>query len=304
MKPAPADLPVLSICMVTYKAREYLRACLHSLAENEPFCSYEVIIVDNHSQDGVLDMLRDEFPDVICEEMPGNLGYTRPMNVALQKARGRYLAQLNADTLALPGSFDELIRFMDSHPEAGICTPKVLNRDGTLQKQCRRSEARPWDVFCYFSGLAKLYPQSPRFGGYLQSFLPEDEVNPVQAVSGSCMLIRREVVAKIGYLDEAYFAFQEDTDFCLRARRAGWLVYYVPLARIVHYGGQSGSQVKPYHSVYQWHRSYYLYYRKHLAKDYIFLFNWFYYALMGVKLGLALISTFLRKEKYIGSKKP
>jgi GT2 family glycosyltransferase len=193
---------------------------------------------------------------------------------------------------------------MEGHPEAGISNPKVLNRDGSLQKQCRRSAARPWDTITYFLGLSKLFPKSPRFSRYLMTYLPEDQVAEVEAVSGSCMVIRRKVVEQIGYLDERFFAYQEDADFCFRARDYGWKIYYVPQAKIIHYGGHGGARVEVYKSIYQWHRSYYLYYRKNLAGDYFFLWNWIYYALMGVKLGLALISTFLRREKFAGTRKP
>jgi GT2 family glycosyltransferase len=184
---------------------------------------------------------------------------------------------------------------MDANPRVGICTPKMLNSDGSLQKQCRRGEARPWEVISYFSGLAKLFPKRRFFGGYLQSWYDENETHAVKAVTGACMFIRREVIEQIGYLDERFFAYQEDTDFCIRAINAGWQVYYVHTAQIIHFGGKGGSRAQPYRSVFEWHRSYYRYYRKNLARDYFFLFNWFYYLLMLVKLLAALLSTLLRK---------
>ncbi len=297
-------LPVISICIVTYKAGQLLKDCLDSIYQSPPAVPFEVIVVDNRSEDGTKELLQNEYPQVQYTELSSNEGYTRPMNIALKMARGCYLVQLNPDTLVLPGALDRLVGFMDEHPEAGICTPKVLNRDGTLQKQCRRSAARPWDAFTYFSGLARRYPRSRRFAGYLMTYLDENEINEVEAVSGSCMVIRRAVVDAIGYLDELFFAYQEDADFCFRARQAGWRIYYFPEAQIIHYGGQGGSKVEVYRSIYQWHRSYYLYYRKHLAKDYFFLFNWLYYGLMGAKLALTLGATLLRKEKYAGTRKP
>jgi GT2 family glycosyltransferase len=249
-------------------------------------------------------MLRSEFPQVQLICLNRNEGYTHPMNLGLRAGQGRYLLQLNPDTLVHPGLLDGLVEFMDAHPEVGITTPKVLNRDGTLQKQCRRSAARPWDVFTYFSGLARLFPKSRWLGGYLKTYRGDDELFEVEAVSGSCMLIRRAVVAQIGYLDEAYFAYQEDTDFCFRARAAGWKIYYVPHVSLVHFGGQGGSRVQPYQGILQWHRSYFLYYRKHLAKDYFFLLNGLMYAMMGLKLGLSLLVNVLRKEKIVGTRKP
>lgn len=298
------DTPVISICIVTLKVRDFLRDCLDSIYANPPAFPFEIIVVDNHSQDGTYEMLQQSYPEVCWKELPGNEGYTHPMNEALKLGHGQYLVQLNPDTVVLPGAFERLVEFMELHPEAGICTPKVLNRDGTLQKQCRRSAARPWDTISYFSGLAKRYPDDRRFAGYLMTYLDENAVNEVEAVSGSCMFMRRAMVDQIGYLDELFFAYQEDADICFRARKAGWKVYYMPQAQIIHYGGQGGSKVNVYHSVYQWHRSYFLYYRKHLARDYFFLLNWLMYALMGGKLALALISTRLQKEKFAGTRKP
>lgn len=293
----------LSVCIVTYQACELLAESLHSLAQNTQL-DYEVIVVDNGSTDGVEEMLRTQFPQVRFIRNEHNLGYTRPMNQALRQAGGQYLLQLNPDTLVLPGALDTLVSFMQTNPEAGICGPKVLNADHTLQKSCRRGEPTPLAVFAYFTGLAKRFPHSKRLGGYQLNFLDEDEVASVAGVSGSCMLIRRAVVDQIGYLDEIFFAYQEDADYCRRARQAGWLVYYAPQAQIIHYGGLGGTRVEPFRSIYAWHHAYFLYYRKHLAKDYCFLFNFFYYMAMVAKFLLALLVNLFRKEKVAGPRKP
>jgi GT2 family glycosyltransferase len=294
----------LSICIVTYRARDLLRDCLHSLEAYPPHCTYEIIVVDNHSQDGVGAMLAAEFPQTRFIENPTNLGYTQPMNTAMRAAVGRFVVQLNADTIVKPGTFDVLLGFMEAHPMVGICTPKVLNRNGTLQKQCRRSAARPWDVVTYFSGLSRLFPKSPFFARYLQTFLDEDETHAVEAVSGSCMFIRQAMLQQIGYLDEQFFAYQEDADFCFRAHQGGWQVFYVPQAQIIHFGGEGGSKVEPYRGIYHWHRSYFLYYRKNLARDYFFLLNWIFYGLMALKLVFSIAATFLRRDKFVGTRKP
>jgi GT2 family glycosyltransferase len=150
----------LSICIVTYQAGKLLKDCLLSIDQNPPAGKYEIIVVDNGSTDGTLDLLCSEFKDrVQLIENRENRGYTVPMNQALRRGEGRFLLQLNPDTLLLPGTFDRLIEYMETHPEVGICGPKVLNRDGTLQKPCRRGESRPWAVFTYFTGLWKLFPQ-------------------------------------------------------------------------------------------------------------------------------------------------
>jgi len=295
--------PDISICIVTYRAREWLRGCLNSIFSHTHQSSFEIIVVDNGSQDGVEDMLARDFPMVRFIANPVNLGYTKPMNQALRAGKGRFLMQLNPDTVILPGTLDNLVGFMERNPEAGICGPKVLNRDGTLQMQCRRGEPRPLAVLSYFLGLSRLFPRSQLFGGYLLNYLSEDEVHEVPGVSGSCMLIRREVVEQIGYLDELFFAYQEDTDYCLRAHKAGWKVFYVPKAVIIHYGGHGGSRVEPFRAMIAWHKSYWNLYKKHFAGDYLFLFNWFFYGLMFAKLLLTLLANLFRREKFVGPRR-
>lgn len=294
----------LSVCIVTYKARDLLRGCLQSLYETTPSSQIEVIVVDNGSKDGVGEMLRQEYPEIRFIENEGNAGFTRPMNQALQAGRGRYLLLLNPDTIIQPQALNRLAAFLDAHPKAGICGPKVLNRDRTLQKPCRRGESRPWAVISYFTGLAALFPKSKWFGEYLMSYMDEDETHQVAGVAGSCMLVRREVFDQIGYLDERFFAYQEDADLCFRARQAGWQIYYVPESQIIHFGSLGGSRVQPYRSIFEWHRSYFLYYRKNLAKDYFFLFNGVYYLAMFLKLLFSLLANFLRRDKFAGSRKP
>jgi GT2 family glycosyltransferase len=280
-----------------------LRDCLQSLYQNTRL-SFEVIVVDNNSQDGVVQMLHSEYPEITLVENQENAGYTHPMNQAMRLGRGRYLLQLNPDTLILPEAIDRLVVFMDQHPEVGICGPKVLNRDRTLQKPCRRGEPRPWAVLTYFLGLSSLFPRSPLFSQYLLTYLDEDEIHEVDGVAGSCMMARRALIDQIGYLDERYFAYQEDADFCFRARQAGWKVYFMPGAQIIHYGSLGGSRIQPYRSIYEWHRSYFIYYRQHLAKDYLFFLNGFYYLAMALKLFWALGINFFRSEKFAGSRKP
>ncbi len=297
-------IPDLSICIPTLQACSLLRDALASIYENTHAITFEIIVVDNHSDDGTVEMLRDEFPGVPVIVNDHNAGFTRPTNQALRVSCGRYALLLNNDTLVLPDALDRLVAYMEAHPHVGICGPKVLNRDGTLQKQCRRSYATPWDLFCYFSGLAALFPKSRLFGRYLMTYMDEDVTHPADAISGSCMLIRRAVLDAVGLLDERLFAYQEDADFCFRAKQAGWEIMYYPDVQIIHYASHGGSRVNPYRSIYEWHRSYFLYYHKNLASRYFFLFNWFYYGVMVLKLASALLVNFFRREKYAGSKKP
>ncbi len=318
--------PDLSICIVTLNAAAFLKGCLDSIQSQAPrlvslsseppgdqpatqgspagdSLSYEVIIVDNASTDGTVVMLQAEYAQIKLIRNSTNAGFAKPINQALKAAGGRYMLVLNPDTLVHPGAINALVEYMQSHPEAGICGPKVLNRDGSLQKACRRGVSRPWAAFAYFSGLSALFPKSKFFGGYLLNYLDENAVHEVDGVSGSCMLIRRQVLDQVGYFDERFFAYQEDADFCFQAQKHGWKIVYDPLARVTHFGGQGGSRVQPLRSVYEWHRSYYLYYRKNLAGDYFILFNYFYYLLMALKLILSLTVNALRTQKFAGPRR-
>jgi len=295
--------PDLSICIVSYNARAYLRACLDSILENTHRVTCEIILVDNHSEDGSADMLAERYPQVHCIRNQHNDGFARPANRAIAASRGRHILLLNPDSLVHGDALEQLVRFLDENPAVGIVGPRILNRNGSLQRQCRRSEGRPWDAFCYLTGLSGLFPHDRRFSGYLMSYIDEEEMHEVQAVSGACMLVRGEVFDQVGVLDERFFAYQEDSDLCYRVRQAGWKVFYLPAARITHFGGKGGAGVHPYRSLYEWHRSYFLYYRKHFARPSLFLFNWMLYALIWIKFLAALILNLFRREKVIGSRK-
>ena len=295
--------PDISICIVTYNAREYLRTCLDSILDVPWQASFEIIITDNQSTDGSVEMLAEQFSDIRVIHNSRNEGFSKPANLAIKESRGRYILLLNPDALVIDNTLDNMLQFLDAEPKVGIVGPKILNRTGTLQKQCRRSEGRPWDAFCYLSGLSLLFPHDRRFSGYLMTYLDENMTHEAQSVSGACMLVSREVFEKIGLLDERFFAYQEDSDLCLRARQAGWKVIYLPAARVIHYGGKGGAGVHPYRSLVEWHRSYYLYYRKHFAVVNPFLLNQFIYLFIGIKFVLTFLVTLFRREKTIGSKK-
>jgi len=284
----------LSICLVPLNALYYLEPLLASIEQYSSGLTYEVIVVDNGSTDGTADWIKEHHPEISLTRNQANLGFTRGNNQAMEMAKGDFILLLNPDTFLTEDCFGPQLDFLRENPDVGITIPKVLNADGSFQQQSRRGDARPIEVFGYFLKLGKLFPQNKALNGYLQSWLPEDEVAEVKAVSGSCMFIRREVYEKIGGLDERFFAYQEDSDYCLRARQAGWKVMYVPLSSIIHYAGEGGSKNNPYHSIFQWHRSYYLYYRKHFSREQFFLFNWFYYLVMIAKLLFAWLKRFVR----------
>lgn len=295
----------ISFNIVTYNSFGPLKICLDSLISSlGSSLDYEITIIDNGSEDKTVEFIEENYPDIVLIKNNRNFGYTKAMNQGLRISKGKYSVQLNPDVSVPHNTFQQLSDWLDDHPDVGICIPKVLNQDGSFQRQCRRGFARPLEVVSYFLKLDKLFPNNKKLGNYVKTYLPEDEIVEVDAVSGSCMMIRKEVIEEIGYLDERFFAYQEDTDFCFRAKNAGWKVYYLPIATVTHLGGRGGSRSNPFRGIFEWHKSYYLYYNKNLAKDYFFLVNWFMYLMVGLKLAFSLIGALFSKEKVVGTKKP
>jgi len=152
----------LSICIVTFNARDYLRACLESIRQYAPALNYEIIVADNASTDGTTEMLARDYPQVRLIHNAQNLGFSKPVNQTLGIAKGDFFVLLNPDTLLVEDVFTPLVEYLRTHPEVGIAIPKVVNADGSLQVQSRRGEARPAEVFGYFFRLGKLFPPQPQ----------------------------------------------------------------------------------------------------------------------------------------------
>jgi GT2 family glycosyltransferase len=228
----------LSIAIVNWNTRELVRGCLKSVFENLDGLDAEVIVVDNGSFDGSPDMIRSEFPAVRLIEAGANLGFAKANNLAYKVASGKYFLLLNSDTVVLPGALSALVDFLDKHPEAGASASKLLNGDGTLQRSCSTFPTPLTELFDALY-LSKIFPKSKLFGRYAMSYWDFDSVRAVDFAGGSCLMLRRESLEKIGLLDERFFMYSEETDLCFRLNAGGWKVYFVPEARVVHYGGQS-----------------------------------------------------------------
>src|SRR5262245_10070147 len=175
------------ICIVTLESRDQALECLESLFEQSSNLEMDIVVVDNNSRDGTVDAIRAQYPNIRVITNNQNLGYSKAVNQGLKELDAHYYVLLNPDAIVKHHALSHLATFMDENPKVGICGPKVLNRDGTVQYQSRRGEARPWDVFSYFLGLSALFPRSPRFSGYLLTYIDNNKVNDVAAVSGSCM---------------------------------------------------------------------------------------------------------------------
>jgi GT2 family glycosyltransferase len=265
---APLKAVDVSICMVSLNCWTVLEPCLESLVDSDNRVTYEVIVVDNDSRDGTPERLAEKFPWVRVIRNDKNVGFTKATNQGIRESRGRLILWLNTDTILRPDSLSRLVGFLDERPNAGIAGPKVLNADLTFQPQCRRGLPTPWAILAYRTGLTRLRPHSRAFGQYLLNYLPVDEAAQVDAVSGCCLLARREVWSDIGELDEAIFQFGEDIDWCVRAKQRGWQVWYAPNSEIIHLKGHGGVHSKPYQKVWGIHQAMWVFFQKHLSARY------------------------------------
>ncbi|MEK6565629.1 MAG: glycosyltransferase [Bacteroidota bacterium] len=229
----------LSIIIVNYNVRDFLHHALISLRKATKGIRSEIVVVDNASDDGSTEMLRRRFPNVTLIASKQNLGFARANNLALKRARGAFLLLINPDTVVQEDTLRAMLEFFKNTPEAGLAGCKILNPDGTFQLACRRSFPTPWVAFTKIFGLSKLFPRSSWFGKYNLTYLSPEETYEVDAVSGSFMMLRKEVFEKVGGLDEEFFMYGEDIDWCYRIQQSGWKIYYAPLTQIIHYKGES-----------------------------------------------------------------
>ena len=288
----------LSIVVLNYNTREHLRACLQSVvAEGSTSLSggpieAEVLVVDNASSDGSADMVAAEFAWASLIRSPHNGGFAFGNNQALRRARGDAILLLNPDTSMPPGGIAGLLDVLRRNPEAGIVGPKLLRPNGSMHLACRRSFPTPSIAFFRMSGLSRLYARNPRFGRYNLTFVDPDLPIEVESVCGACMLVRRAVIQRIGLLDERFFMYGEDLDWCLRTREAGWTVRYEPSVVVQHQHG-AASRKRALRTTYHFFRAMDLFYRKHYVHRYHPLVTGVVRTAIYAALGIAMFRTFV-----------
>jgi GT2 family glycosyltransferase len=229
----------LSIIIVNYNVKEFLQNLIHSLQKAVAQIDYEIIVVDNASDDGSVEFIREKFPQIKLIANQTNLGFSKANNLALKLAKGKFNLLINPDTIVSEDTISKMIEFFNSHQDAGVAGCKILNPDGTLQLACRRSFPGPWTSFCKVTGLSTLFPNSKLFAKYNLTYLDENSTYEVDAISGSFMMMRKEVFEKTGGFDEQFFMYGEDLDLCYRIQKNGYKVYYYPGTQIIHYKGES-----------------------------------------------------------------
>jgi GT2 family glycosyltransferase len=231
----------LSIIIVNYNAREFLKECITSIMENVKTISYEIIVVDNNSSDGSSEMARKEFPRIKLIANKVNSGFSKANNQGVKiSAESNYVLFLNPDTIVKKMTLEKMIIFMDSHKDAGASTCSLIMLDGKMDDATHRGFPTPWNAFCHFSGIEKMFPKSKLFSGYSLGWMNLNSTHQIDVLAGAFMLVRRRAGEEVKWWDEDYFFYGEDIDFCYMLKQKGWKIYYVPDCFITHYKGVSG----------------------------------------------------------------
>jgi len=256
----------LSICIVNWNVKELLKACLRSIYTNTKDISYEVIIVDNNSSDDSVEMIKTDFPDVKFIENKTNEGFTKANNQAINIAQGRYIMFLNPDTEVIDNSLNKMVRFMESHRDCGALGCKLLNTDGTLQRSCRTFPSL--EVMFYSSFfLDQLFPKSTIFGKYFMTWWDFNDTREVDQPMGSALMVRKDILDKVGLFDENIFIWFDEVDLCCRIKKAGLKIYFIPEAQIKHHLSQSFKQWRSIPQIIRgaiiWRKSRNYFFKKH-----------------------------------------
>ncbi len=295
----------LSIIIVNWNAKDWLYKTLTSVYKYTKDITFEVLVIDNNSSDDSVEMIRKEFPQIRLITNKDNKGYSKANNQGIRESKGRYIILLNPDTKLLDNALKSMIEFMDNHKEAGAVGCSLLNPDMSWQSSCRG-----------YPDLAKAFLENTLSGKllsrttrgrekYIELWRPED-IHEVEAVSGACLLTRREVIEQVGLLDENIFMFSEEVDWCYRIRKSGWRIYYLPYIQIIHYGGYTYRNIndKMFVKVYQ---TKYYFHRKHFGPLSAFIYrllNIYGLSFRVIKWLIIYLSRKLSGQKIDGTIKP
>lgn len=291
LTPAATGLD-LTICILSWNAADLLVACLKSLRQIRALnrINYEVIIIDNGSEDGSGEVVRRDFPEVRLISNIRNTGFAAGNNQALREGRGRHFLVLNNDTILLEDCLTQMVDYLDSHPKVGIVGGRLLNADGSTQTAYFPLHLPSLKTcFAELFGLDRLWPQNP-WGRYAPTDTFDFEKSSMTTqISGACLMVRRETMEKIGLFDEGFHFWYEDVDFCYRCLQAGWEIKYLPGARVVHYGGASFAKLDLSKNSLMRFRSLLRYFQKHFAPGQVVLVKIMVVMVLLLRLPLLLI---------------
>lgn len=285
----------LSVIIVSFNTAELTVNTINSVIETTKENNYEIIVVDNASKDDSVNRITNEFGDkvnlIINSE---NLGFSKANNMAIKQSKGDYVLILNSDTVVHKEAIDRSLRYIKKHKDIGALGCKVLLRDGSLDKACKRGFPTPWNSLCYGLKLHKLFPKVKTFGGYQLTYLDDDSIHEIDCVMGAFMILPKEVINKVGMLDEDYFMYGEDIDWCYRIKGAGYKVVYYPEASITHYKKASFAKRKE-KTIREFYKAMGIFYDKHYKGKYNILVSFTVHLGIKLQMYMALLKNFLKK---------
>jgi GT2 family glycosyltransferase len=259
---------------------------------------YEIIIVDNASKDGSIEMIQEnyinKFKQVKLILNNQNLGFSKANNIGIKQANGRYILLLNSDTVVKQSSINKCIEFADNNEDIGVVGCKIVLKDGRLDVACKRAFPTPINSLYHALNLDKLFPKNKKIAAYNLTYIDENQVSNVECIMGAFMLVKKEVIQQVGMLDERFFMYGEDIDWCYRIKNAGWQIYYYPKAEIVHYKKASGK--RSFKVIYQFYNAMLLFYKKHYIGNYNVLVTLLVYIGVYALLGLAFTKNLFKSR--------
>ena len=281
--------PDLSIIILNYNVKELLLNCLDSIFKNKKSTdNWQIIVVDNASEDGSVEAVKKEYPQIELVENKENLGFSAGNNVGVKYAKAPVILFLNPDTVVVDGAIQKSLAYLLSNPDIGALTCRVELPDGKLDYSCHRGFPTPWNAFAYFSGLSKIFPRSPLFSGYTASFLDINKTHEIDCLTGAFLMVRKIAGEQIRWWDSDYFFNGEDIEFCFSLKEKarlpdgqGWKIYFYPEVKIIHYKGSSAGQEKS-KAISHGISAMRIFYMKHYYRKYPMIFRDF--ILAGIKM--------------------
>jgi len=290
----------LSIIIVNYQTYDLTKNTIKSVTEHAQPFEYDIYVVDNGSKDGSIEKLKKDFNTesetglikfIINKE---NKGFAYANNIVLRKTSAQYVLLLNSDTIVLDNCLEKSLNYMETYKDVGALGCKVLLPDNSLDKACRRSFPDFSVSFYRMTGIAHLFPNSERFGRYNLTYLDENNTYEVDCVMGAFMMVRSTAIKEVGLLDETFFMYGEDIDWCYRIKAANWKIIYLGDAQIIHYKGASSNK-KNIKLIYEFYRAMYIFYNKHYKDSYLWITTAaIYLGIVGI-LGFKLFKNYIKK---------
>ena len=283
----------LSVIIVNYNVKHFIEQCLFSVLKASEQFVCEVFVVDNNSVDGSVDLIKEKFPQVTLIENKSNTGFSVANNQAIRQATGEFILLLNPDTIVQEDTFNKVLSFMDENQIAGGLGVKMLDGQGNFAPESKRGLPTPAVAFYKMVGLSKLFKHSKRFGKYHLTYLPENEINEMEVISGAFMLMRKTVLDTVGLLDETFFMYGEDIDLSYRITQAGYKNYYFPQTQIIHYKGESTKR-SSLNYVLIFYKAMALFNKKHFSGSHAFWFNFLIQIAIVLRATVAMVSRVIK----------